>query len=862
MRKKVLTILLLSLSVLQASGQKISRTYQNQSLSEVLKDLNAASPRYEVSFIYNELEDFRVTTTIHHSTIPDAVRQVVGFYPMRIIETDSVIVVECTHKTEYHLTGNIIDEKNHSVAYANIAVLNPTDSILLCGGISNESGVFVIPIDQPDVIVRISYVGYKTIYKHCTSTKLGTIKMQPETQVLKGVIVKGQTPILHREAGTIVFNTRHILGAIDATDLLRYAPGILLTDNDITLFGTSGIIFCINGKEQRMNQNEILQILKSYPASDIEKIEIIQTPDAKYSAAGNAGVINLVLKKKDNNYIGGSIGYAHTRYEEQGNEANANVIYIKDKVSTSVNVSGTWNNNRYKETNTIMLDNRTRENIDNGHIKNDNYTARWQIDYNASNRLNLGAYAMVSEGDRNLDVNGEYIYSIEDDFSSDVVNTETRRSEDTKTCALNANASHKLNDKGAKIDYNLDYYHMSMGDNRKSEALNVLSGNTPDDFYYQNDIAQTVSNYSAKIDANISNFLFGTQYSLTRSRRKLVYSWTPDYHQTSDFVYDEQVLSAYTEYNGKLGEKLSFNIGGRYERTWTTGHRMANSGYDAVHHSQYDRLFPSLSMGYKPNHNHSLNLSLSSRITRPNIINVNPDTLCNDAYHSTTGNPFLKPTYLYKVMMGYTYKGVLSFDLYYAFEPNRMAQVSCLGYSHTTFVTWDNIVDEQIFGINSFYYFDRLRWLNAILMQGVYWSRTTGDGLYTLLDMKGWSYTGVLQTSFFFDQDRRWTANFNFTFSSREKDVTKTLHARYMADLGLQYRFWKDCLTLGLTCRNLFASHIKGTEYLGNTVMDFDNTFNYRQLRLTLTYNWGARLKQNRRQYQSDEVKNRVVNDF
>ena len=83
-----------------------------------------------------------------------------------------------------------------------------------------------------------------------------------------------------------------------------------------------------------------------------------------------------------------------------------------------------------------------------------------------------------------------------------------------------------------------------------------------------------------------------------------------------------------------------------------------------------------------------------------------------------------------------------------------------------------------------------------------------------------------------------------------------------MADVGLQYRFWKDRLTLGFTCRNLFASHIKGTEYLGNTVMDFDNTFNYRQLRLTLTYNWGARLKQNRRQYQSDEVKNRVVNDF
>ena len=83
-----------------------------------------------------------------------------------------------------------------------------------------------------------------------------------------------------------------------------------------------------------------------------------------------------------------------------------------------------------------------------------------------------------------------------------------------------------------------------------------------------------------------------------------------------------------------------------------------------------------------------------------------------------------------------------------------------------------------------------------------------------------------------------------------------------MMDLGFQHTFWRDRLTLGLTCRNLFASRIKGTEYLGGSTMDFENKFNYRQLRLTLTYNWGARLRQSRRQYQSDEVKERVVNDF
>ena len=174
----------------------------------------------------------------------------------------------------------------------------------------------------------------------------------------------------------------------------------MLHDDDISLFGTSGIIFCINNKEQHIGQKEMLQILKSYPASDVEKIEIIQTPGAEYSAAGNAGVINLILKKKGNDYIGGSIGYAHTQYEEHGDEANANVIYNKGKVSTSLNVAGIWDNTRYKETNTLTFEHLIRDNIDNGHIRKNNYSARWQIDYDAST-LNAVDILRILMGQRN-----------------------------------------------------------------------------------------------------------------------------------------------------------------------------------------------------------------------------------------------------------------------------------------------------------------------------------------------------------------------------------------------------------------------------------------------------------------------------
>ena len=122
--------------------------------------------------------------------------------------------------------------------------------------------------------------------------------------------------------------------------------------------------------------------------------------------------------------------------------------------------------------------------------------------------------------------------------------------------------------------------------------------------------------------------------------------------------------------------------------------------------------------------------------------------------------------------------------------------------------------------------------------------------------------TGAVQVSLFLDARRKWTAHLNATYSSAEKDVVRRLHARYAVDAGMQARFWKDRLTVGMTCRNLLASRIRGTEYLGMEAMDFDNKINYRQLCLTLTCNWGARLRHSQQKHESDKMQERIVNDF
>ena len=286
--RQVLTILLLCLTVCQATAQRISRTYQDQSLSEVLKDLNDASSRYELSFIYNELEDFRVTTTLHRSTLPNAVRQVVGFYPMRVTETDSVITVECIHKTERHLTGTIIDENRQPVPYANIYLLHPSDSTVIGGGVSNEAGIFVIPYEQPTVLARISYVGYKTVYRLCDYEQVGTIQMKPETMTIKGVVVTGERPKVQLQGNSLVMNVE---GTVmermgTAEDVLSRVPTISKKGDVFEILGKGVPLIYLNNR----NLTD-LQELRNIQSDNIKNVEVIQNPGARYDASVNAVII-------------------------------------------------------------------------------------------------------------------------------------------------------------------------------------------------------------------------------------------------------------------------------------------------------------------------------------------------------------------------------------------------------------------------------------------------------------------------------------------------------------------------------------------------------------------------------------------
>ena len=264
-------------------GQKVTRSYNNVSMSEALRDLNEQSRDYTISFMYNELEDFRVTTSIKHLSVPDALRQIIGFYPIRVSEKGKgSLFVECIQKTSTRYKGHIIDEKGQPIAYANVYLLSPSDSMIVGGGVSNEAGLFVIPCDVRPVVARISFIGYKTLTRPFNSSELGTIRMQPDSYRLNGVVVKGSRPLVRMKDDAFVTTVEdsYLSKLGTGQDVLTHIPGVLRNGSNIEVLGRGTPLVYINGRQMR-DLGELNQL----SSDQIKDVEVVMTPGAKYDAS-------------------------------------------------------------------------------------------------------------------------------------------------------------------------------------------------------------------------------------------------------------------------------------------------------------------------------------------------------------------------------------------------------------------------------------------------------------------------------------------------------------------------------------------------------------------------------------------------
>ena len=350
MKQYLFTALLCALS-LCAQAQRLSRDYQNESLSKVLEDLNAATSDQTIYFIYDELEDFTVTSHFSDLPLKEAIREVIGFYPMKVTYDDNRIFIECTQKEDAKVIGRVVDAEGQPIEFANVSLHGAADpnssdrnSTYINGGVSNENGDFVIPCREKKIMLKVTYVGYKTVTRHVSVGNIGTITLQPETFMVKGVEVKGEIPQYKMAQGGMTVDVQHsILHDIGtADDLLSMIPMVQSKDGKFEVLAKGEPEIYINNKKVR-DPSELKQ-LKSV---DIKSVDVITSPGAKYNAEVNAVIRIKTLKA-------------------QGEGLSLMVT------------SDTWKNNKWNNYDDLTLKYRTggleafaNVALDNGHYSND-----------------------------------------------------------------------------------------------------------------------------------------------------------------------------------------------------------------------------------------------------------------------------------------------------------------------------------------------------------------------------------------------------------------------------------------------------------------------------------------------------------
>lgn len=640
--RKLYILLLLCAVVSMVQAQKITRNYKNQSLSRVLEDLNAATNRHEISFVYNDLENFTVTCKLEHLNLGDALIKVVGFYPVHIVRDGEKYFVECTHKTERHLKGRMIDEQQQPLAYANISLLNPADSSLIGGGVSNEAGDFVIPTDAYRVIVKCSFIGYETIWHTCEVGDIGSIQMKSDSYTLKGVTVKGSKRLVSSTDKGLMVNVQGTVleqfGSVN--EMLTHLP-LMMSNGEIAGHGKPEIY--INNKKVRN-----IQELDRLRADEILSAEIITNPGAEYGA-DITSVIRLKTVRKAGEGWSGNFSTSYRQGKEYYGNVNAALNYrLHNGMDFFVRGYLTDQNSRIDATANDQLQ---ASSVWDYHkeaswlYKMKYYFAdlgwNWEINDNHSIGLTYTAFNYIGnsttlrEMDEQTWQDGMLV-----DGGHSITNTLTRP---RMTHAIN---TYYVGNIGKwNLDFSVDFYDAKSVQDMDGGTENTISVNSQTKT--ENQLLAEKLVITAPVPKG--ELTFGEEASLVDRTHDFIQS---GFSSDSHIQQQTSIWSLFANYSLQLG-KLSFNAGLRWQNEQNR-YDVDGQRNDEMS-PNYSVLIPRFSASYRTEKWHH-KLSYHCSHNNPQYGLLSSSVNYRSKYEYDTGNPFLKPQTLHNISWSSSWK--------------------------------------------------------------------------------------------------------------------------------------------------------------------------------------------------------------
>ncbi len=764
--------------------------------------------------------------------------------------------------------GQLQDTEGQAIAYSNVVLYSSVDSSLVKVETSNEAGIFKLQnIKAGNYFLLATYIGYSDLRKADIQLKdneavdLGILSFSNEGVDLTEVTVKTTRAMVEIKPDRTVFNVQGTINSVgeDAISLLRKAPGVTVDNNDnISVLGRTGVLIYVDGKRLPLSGTDLSAYLQNLPAEQIDRIDIISNPGARYEAEGNAGIVDIRLKRDKSLGSNGSLSSSFS----QGRHFRYNLTGSGNYRNKKMNLFGNVGHGAGKAYNDMDFDGtqnglRLLEDFDSQRKWN-NYNARVGVDFFVHPEHTIGflAGARIANSDNtsvdDLQIGqGNLPYLVD---SVLVANNTSNGDQDQYT--INANYRYD-NRKGRSLNIDLDYglykndtYQFQPNRYFDAEKANILteiisSFRTPTD----------IGIYTFKVD--FEEEVFGGKLGLgsklsrvTSENTFLVFDVdnndkeTRDDRRSNDFDYDENVYAGYISFARAIGKKWNFSAGLRAEQTDAMGDLQVYSSeqQDSLVELNYLSWFPSAGLTYQASRMHLWSLNFGRRINRPdyNVLNPFNSQLSELSYEK--GNPRLNPEIVNNIELGYTYQYRYNFKIAYSKTEDQITRLLAPDREdpRAGFITWANLANQTVISANISAPFQVTpKWNAFINLSASHLDNQADYGDGAVVDLQAFTYSIFQQHTFTLPKQFKAEISGYYSGPGVWGGVFE-YESSWSLNLGLQRKFLQDAMNVKLSASDIFFqsrwdgfSEFDGLKSFGSGRNDS------RRVTLSLSYNFG-----------------------
>jgi len=596
-----------------------------------------------------------------------------------------------------NISGSVQDPENQPVEFATISLIT-ADSLFVKGGVTDAGGEFTIrSIDPGTYRLEIRNIAFERYYSDLL--EIGseeTMKLEPITlswsvSQMEQLNVTASRPVIEIHPDKTVFNVDGSINAAgnDGLELLGKAPGIQIDpDNNIIMQGRTGVRVYINGRPSRLSGDDLTAMLQSMQSDNIESIEIITNPSSRYDAEGNAGIINIQLKKNLRLGFNGSLNsnFNHGRYGRTSHGLNTN--YQEGKVNIYSNVTGFYNNFQSDFVDTKIQNNLLLEQESLGLNRNQGFNFSNGIIYELHEKHSLSFTSNIILNDRNEDSNSntpvtnlndselrEILFSdvYSDIRSNNYLFSSNYRFEPSENTTIDADASFSKFSRSSDASQPNTWFGADGSTVQREVNNRFLTDSGIDLWAVQADLEHQIGNlqlsagskYSSISTTNDFNFydiVAGTQI--------------PDIDKSNLFEYKEEIIAGYMILQLPIGERINLNTGVRLEHTLSDGKLTSEQDIQNQNvQGNYTDLFPNVGISYRNGSKTMLGLSFGRRINRPSYQDLNPFETKLSELVFFKGNPFLESEKTMNYQFNFSFNQKLTGSVGHSVTSNFFASI-------------------------------------------------------------------------------------------------------------------------------------------------------------------------------------------